>query len=278
MKIAVTGGAGKIGQYVVRELTGASHQVVVLDRVAPPAQEGVQWVRADMEDFGEVLSAIRGTDAVIHLAAYTMPYKEIPNHVLFKGNILATYNIHEAAYELGIRRVVTMSSGAALGWAYRDKEIKPQYLPVDENHPLMPQDPYGVSKLCGEEIARSFTNKCGMETVALRPAWVIFPENIQGVQKAGGRAPTKFDVYSYTDVRDLATACRLAVETPGIKCEVLFIVGDDSTCSQPLSEVLPRLMPEIGDMAKSLTGKKSATSNEKAKKILGWQPRYSWRG
>jgi nucleoside-diphosphate-sugar epimerase len=142
----------------------------------------------------------------------------------------------------------------------------------------MPQDPYGVSKLCGEEIARSFTNKCGMETVALRPAWVIFPENIQGVQKAGGRAPTKFDVYSYTDVRDLATACRLAVETPGIKCEVLFIVGDDSTCSQPLSEVLPRVMPEIGDMAKSLTGKKSATSNEKAKKILGWQPRYSWRG
>lgn len=278
MKIAVTGGAGKIGQHVVRELTSVSHHVVVLDRVAPPAQERVQWVRADMEDFGEVMSAIHGTDAVIHLAAYTMPYKETPNHVLFKGNILATYNIHEAAYQLGIRRVVTMSSGAALGWAYRDREIKPRYLPVDENHPLMPQDPYGVSKLCGEEIARSFTNKCGMETVALRPAWVIFPENIPGVQKAGGRPPTKFDVYSYTDVRDLAAACRLAVETPGIKCEVLFIVGDDSTCSQPLSEALPRLMPEIGDMAKGLTGKKSGTSNEKAKKILGWQPRYSWRG
>jgi len=278
MKIAVTGGAGKIGQYVVRELTSASHQVVVMDRVAPPAQEKVQWVRADMEDFGEVLSAIRGVDAVIHLAAYTMPYKEIPNHVLFRGNIIATYNIHEAAYQLGIRRVVTMSSGAALGWAYREREIKPQYLPLDENHALNPQDPYGVSKLCGEEIARAFTNKCGMETVALRPAWVIFPENIPGVQKAGGRPPTKFDVYSYTDVRDLATACRLAVEVPGIKCEVFFIVGDDSTCSQPLSEVLPRLMPEIGDMAKSLTGKKSATSNEKAKKLLGWQPHYSWRG
>jgi nucleoside-diphosphate-sugar epimerase len=277
MKIAISGGSGKIGQYVVRELLGAGHGVTVVDKVPPPAADHVRWVRADLEDYGEVVSALKGVDAVAHLAAYTMPYRDVPDHVLFRGNTMATYHVHEAAYCLGIRRVVSTSSGAVLGWAYGEREIKPKYLPVDEDHPLMPQDPYGLSKLCGEEIARSYTLKADMETIALRPAWVIFPEIVERVRRQGGRPPTKFDVYTYIDVRDLAAAYRQAVEVPGIRHERLYIVADDSTTTEPLCDVLPRLMPGIGDMAKSLTGNRAGISNEKAKKLLKWQPRYSWR-
>ena len=89
-----------IGQYVVQEILGAGHDVTVFDRVPPPAKEGVRWVRGDIEDLGEVISALRGAEAVVHLAAFTMPYRDVPDHVLFRGNLLGTYNVHEAAFTL----------------------------------------------------------------------------------------------------------------------------------------------------------------------------------
>jgi nucleoside-diphosphate-sugar epimerase len=277
LKVVVTGGSGKIGQYVVRELLGASHQVTVFDRVPPPPAEGCHWVRGDIEDFGDVMSVLLGADAVVHLAAFAMPYQEAPNHVLFRTNTVGTYNVHEAAACLGIRRVVSTSSGAIVGWTYRTRELRPEYLPIDEEHPVSPQDPYGLSKLCGEAVARGYTLKCGMETIALRPAWVMIPEESDRLRTQGGRKPQRFDVFAYIDVRDLATAYRQAVEVPGLNHEVFYIVADDSVSSEPLCDLLPRLMPDLGPMAKDLTGTRSGVSNEKAKRMLHWQPCYSWR-
>lgn len=262
---------------MVRELLGASHKVVVFDKMRPPAAEGSRWVRGDIEDYGEVLSALFGADAVIHLAAYAMPYQEVPNHVLFRTNTLGTYNIHEAAACLGIKRVVSTSSGAVVGWTYRTQEFRPQYLPVDEDHPVSPQDPYGLSKLCGEAVARGYTLKCGMETIALRPAWVMTPDVSDQLRAQGGRKPQRFDVFAYIDVRDLATSYRQALEVPGLSHEVFYIVADDSVSSEPLCDLLPRLMPDLGDMAKDLTGFKPGVSNQKAKRLLQWQPIHSWR-
>lgn len=276
MKIVVTGGSGKVGRYLLKELLAANHQVTVFDQFPPPEGQGVRWVKGDLQDLGDVIGVLSGAEVVVHLAAYPIPYREIPDHVLFTNNVVATYNVHEAAFRLGIRRVVSASSGAIVGWAYGEREIRPQYLPVDEDHPVMPQDPYGLSKLCGENIARSYTHKCDMETIALRPAWVVFPEMAEGLRKQGGRRG-KFDVYTHIDPRDLATAFLQAVAVPGLKYEVLFIVADDSTSNEPLCDLLPRLMPGIGDMAKSLTGTRSGITNERAKRVLKWQPRYSWR-
>src|SRR5437763_5679453 len=109
MKIVVTGGLGKIGQYVVRELTGengsgASHQVTVFDRVKGPEQGPVRYITGEIQDLGQAVGVLAGADAVIHLAAV---HRQgiTTNDVTFRTNVQGTFNVHEAAWRLGIRRV-----------------------------------------------------------------------------------------------------------------------------------------------------------------------------
>ena len=283
MKIVVTGGVGKIGQWVVSELTANAaqpHQVTVFDRVpgpqSGPFQQGpVRYLLGDTLDLGQVLGALAGADAVIHLAALPAP-RFTTDDVTFRTNVLGTFNVHEAAWRLGIKRVVSASSTAALGWVYRERDFLPDYLPLDEDHPLAPQDAYGLSKQAVENIARSYANR-GMETVMLRPPGVLTPEQMDELRAAGGRRPPRFSLCDYIDLRDLASAFRLAVERPLSGGTPLFVVADDSNAAEPLALLLPKLLPEIGDMAKQLTGTESGVSNARAKEVLGWQPRYSWR-
>ena len=280
MKILVTGGTGKIGQYVVRELLRndrgkSAHEVIVLDRVPGPESSTVKYLLGDVQDLGQVFEAVVGCDAVIHLAAMKNP-NVATTKLTFETNVVGTFNVHHAAFRFGVKRVVSTSSIAILGWSYSERDFEPDYLPVDEEHPVKPQDVYGLSKEIGEDIARSYTRK-GLETVVLRPGGVMTPEALEQIRKEGGRRPRKFQTCCYIDVRDLATAYRLAVERPVPSGMVLFVVADDSVVAEPLCDLLPRLMPAVRDKARSLTGTKSAVSTARIKELLGWKPVYSWR-
>ena len=281
MRVVVTGGTGKLGQFVVRELRDSdggrpAHEVVVLDRVAGPEQAGVRYVVGDVTALGQVIGTCAGADAIIHLAAIRR-WGIAPNDVTFRTNVMGTFNVHEAAYRLGIRRVASVSSEAIYGWDYREREFAPDYLPLDEDHPVRPQDAYGLSKEVGEAIARSYTAKCEMETVILRPPWIVAPEELAELRRNGGREPTRFHVHNYVDARDLAVAFRLAVERPLTGCVVLYVMADDPVVGEPLSDVMPRFLPETAEMARPFTSSRPASSNARAKAVLGWQPRYSWR-
>jgi nucleoside-diphosphate-sugar epimerase len=280
MRVVVTGGAGKLGRWVVRDLAEPAddlprHQVTVFDRVPGTAPPGGRWLIGDVEDLGQVLGALGGAEAVIHLAAIPRPWITTDD-VTFRTNVLGAYNVHEAAYRLGIRRVVTAGSQAILGWDYRERDFAPSYLPVDEDHPVSPQDPYGLSKEVTEGIARSYARR-GMETVVLRPNWVITPDELEQLRRQGGRQPAGFKLYSYIDARDAARAFRLAIERPIQGAEVLFVVADDSAVAEPLRDVLPRLLPLVGDLARDLGPGQPAITNARAKRVLGWQPVRSWR-
>jgi nucleoside-diphosphate-sugar epimerase len=275
MKILVTGGLGKVGQWVVRELLdGPAHEVTVLDRVLGPERGAVKYLVGDVQDLGQVMEAMADSEAVIHLAAIHNP-NIATTSVTYQTNVVGTFNVHHAAFRLGIKRVVSASSNAIVGWSYGDRFV-PDYLPIDEDHPLRPEDVYGLSKEIGETIARSYTGK-GLETVMLRPSGVISPEELEQIKKDGGRRPAGFHAYSYIDARDLAAAFRLAVERSIPGGTVLFVVADDSTVAEPLCDLYPRVMPSIGDKARSLTGGKGSYSNARAKRVLGWQPVHSWR-
>ncbi len=278
MKILVTGGSGKIGSYVVAELISAGHEVTVFDRALPAEQQQARYTQGDGEDLGQVIGAcaLAGAEAIVHTAGIPLP-GQTTDDVLFRVNVMTTYNVHEAALHVGIRRVVSTSSQAALGWPYHTRDILPSYLPIDEAHPVQPQHAYSISKVAGEYIARAYADRSDMETVALRPARVVWPDVLDQLHREGGVKPRRFDLFGYVDARDLAVAFRLAVEKPGIKHEVLLTPAEDSIVAEPLCDIMPRLEPRIGNMAAELTGTRSAISGERAHKVLGWRPTHSWR-
>ena len=274
MKILVTGGQGKVGRFVVQELVNSAHEVTVFDQMPGPERGAIRYLVGDIQDLGQVIEAMHGADAVIHLAAIHNPNIATAT-VTYQTNVVGTFNVHHAAFRLGIKRVVSASSNAVVGWSYSDNFV-PDYLPVDEDHPLRPEDPYGLSKEIGETIARSYALK-GLETVSLRPSGVVTPEELEAIKETGGRKPSGFQAYSYIDARDLALAFRLAVVRSLPGATVMFVVADDSTIAEPLSELYPRVKPSIGNKASMLTGSRAAYANARAKKLLGWKPVYSWR-
>ncbi len=283
MKVVVTGGSGKLGRWVVRELISGAHDapphdVTVFDRARGPAAEAVRHLSGDIVDLGHVVGALGGADAVIHLAAIPT-HSVAPNEDTFRVNVMGTFNVHEAAWRLGIGRVVTMSSEAVLGWApgAMVREVAPQYLPIDEDHPLGAQDAYGLSKIACEAIARSYAAKCDMTAIALRPPWIASPAEMLEIHRNGGRPVTEFGPCHYIDARDLALACRRAVERPLSGFHVLFVGAGESTVAEPLASLYPRLMPAIGDTASALTGTSAWVSIERARQTLDWSPGRSWR-
>jgi nucleoside-diphosphate-sugar epimerase len=278
MKIVVTGGAGKLGQAVVEELRQSGHDVVSFDRRRPQPAGGTRSLIGDIVDLGQVYGALADSDAVIHLAGIST-HSVVSNEETFRINTMGAFNVHEAAWRLGIRRVVMMSSEAVLGWAPGSYErlVLPRYLPIDEDHPCIAQDCYGLSKIACEAIAASYAAKSDMELVILRPPWIISPDELRAIARSGGTPVSNFRLYHYVDCRDLAVACRLAVERPIRGCQTLFVGSGETIISESLAQVYPRLVPEIGDMASCLTGGAAPVSIARARDILGWTPKHSWR-
>jgi nucleoside-diphosphate-sugar epimerase len=277
MRILVTGSAGKLGQWVVRELKSHNHHVTAFDRVHTTVAAD-RVLMGDIEDLNAVAAAVEGAGAVLHLAG-------IPTHGLvsddetFRINVMGSFNVHQAARLGGVPRVVSMSSEAVLGWAPGSwqREHLPDYLPIDEDHPCRPQDCYGLSKLAMEAVGRSFTDRCGMVTIFIRAPWIIAPEELDQLTRNNGRPVKDFGLYHYIDARDLAEACRLAVEVDLAGSQALFVGSGETTVSISLAELYPKLAPAIGERAAKLTGRRGPVSIERARHVLGWSPKRSWR-
>jgi nucleoside-diphosphate-sugar epimerase len=152
MNIIVTGGSGHTGKSVVKHLLEHTSAVRIADQ-NPPLDDRTPYTLCDLEDFGQVVAALKGADAIVHLAAIPRPTFH-PSHVVFRTNVLAAYNVFEAAATLGIERVIYASSISITGYPFYERFFEPLYVPIDEEHPAAPQDAYGLSKYLGEEIGR----------------------------------------------------------------------------------------------------------------------------
>lgn len=265
-----------MGRYVVDELLG-THEVAIFDRRAPERTD-VPCIQGDILNLEDTRSALKGADAVIHLAAIPNPLSD-PGEVVMHVNTMGTYIVHQAASEVGVRRVVQASSDSSYGFVFREREVSPDYLPLDEEHPQKPQDPYGLSKKIGEEIGRSFTRRCGMETAFMRICFVWFPEMAVSYRPlTQGPSERKWmnGLWLYNDARDVARAFRLAVETEGITCEAFLISAEDNGTVFDTMDLVRKYYPNT-PIRGTIRGRASLADGSKARQMLGFEPKHTWQ-
>ncbi|MBL4812375.1 MAG: NAD-dependent epimerase/dehydratase family protein [Rhodobacteraceae bacterium] len=291
MRIFFTGGAGKAGRYAVQYLTEQGHQVTNIDQIMLD-QPGVDNLKVELTDAGQVYSAMaqmagfgeldapmpaRRYDAVVHFAAIARVLI-VPDNETFRINAMATYNVLEAATRLGIPKIIIASSETTYGICFAHGELKPDYVPVDEEHPTLPHDSYAMSKVVNEATARSFQARTGADIYALRINNVIEPheyaQNFPAyVEDASLR---RRNIFGYIDARDLGHMVDCCLKTDGLGYEVFNVANDDSSVGMETSEIMERFYPGV-PMITDMGPTDTFYANGKAKRMVGFAPQYGWR-
>jgi UDP-glucose 4-epimerase len=279
MRILVTGARGKVGAAAVAALVDAGHDVTATDLGRPRFEadrDAIPYKQADLTDAGDAYAVVPGHDAVVHAAAIPDPTSN-PPHRVFQNNLMATFNTLEAALRSGVPRFVNLSSETVPGFLFPERAWLPDYLPVDEQHPVRPQDPYATAKHFGEQLLDGAVRRADIACVSIRPSWVQWEGNYEMNIGPSLREPAVSEgFWAYIDAYDLADAIRLAAEarTPGH--EVVYIATPDVAAQEPLEELARRFH---GDAAPEIrpSDEPGAISIAKARRLLGYDPRRSWR-
>lgn len=291
MRILFTGGSGKAGRHAIAHLVEQGHHVTNADLV-PLDLPGVNTLQVDLTDSGQVFNALHayagfeelepGTgvpsyDAVVHFAAVPRILL-YPDNETFRINTLSTYNVLDAATKLGIQKVIFASSETTYGICFADGEVKPEYIPIDEEHPTVPQDSYAMSKVVNEVTARSFHARSGIDIYGLRINNVIEPHEYatQFPAYIDNPALRRRNIFAYIDARDLGHMVDCCLNTDGLGFEVFNVANDDLSVDISTSEVIGRFYQGLRQ-TRPMDENETFYSNAKAKRMVGFKPKYSWR-
>ncbi|HTW07090.1 MAG TPA: NAD(P)-dependent oxidoreductase [Acidimicrobiales bacterium] len=282
MRVLVTGARGRIGRHVVDQLVARGDEVVAIDRAPLGEQavpEGVTAHQVDLLEIERTRSLSAGCDALVHLAAIPSPRQDVAEEV-FRVNVVSTFNVLQAFTDAGGGRAVLASSLSALGMSWGPRVFSPLYAPVDEEHPLFPADAYGLSKEVTERTGEMFHRRAGTTVVMLR-----FPGVFDAVRRAERIAALRRDPGTEVDVRelwayiyhdDVASAFVLGVHADISGCEVVNVGAADTLCEVATVELLRRYHPTT-EIRAAIEGTAPVWSIEKARRLLGFTPRHSWR-
>jgi nucleoside-diphosphate-sugar epimerase len=272
-RVVVTGGSGKAGRAVVADLLAHGDDVLNVDLVRSAAVACDQLV-ADLTDFGETVEALRGADAVVHLAAIPAPGLR-PDALTFDVNATSTYNVFSAATTLGLRRVVWASSETVLGLPFQRE--RPAYAPIDEEHPAYPEFSYALAKLISEEMARQFNRWTGIPFVGLRFSNVMEPHDYADFPGYWDDPELRrWNLWGYVDARDVAQSCRLALRDDVGGAEVFIVAAADTVMNRPSAALMTAVYPDV-EIRGELGEFETLLSIDKARRLLGYEPAYSWR-
>jgi len=275
----VTGATGDVGSWVCDRLVDAGIDVVGVDHERPAGTRAGLSVRAvDLRDAGETWETVYETnpDAVVHCAAVSNPLDN-PGTRVFDNNTRSTYNALVAAGRGGAE-VVWLSSQAAYGALFATGEWVPDYLPIDEDHPMRPEDPYGVSKVCSEEIAKMVARRFDVPVTTVRATTIHTPDDHR-------TRPPREDVSldsdalagnfgSYVDVRDVAGMVTAALAADRRGYDDFLCVADENALGPPTAEIVASICGTLPEQC-ALSGKESALTNAKARRELDWEPVHS---
>lgn len=283
MRIAVTGAAGRIGRTTLQELKLAGHTAWALDRGLPPGGSSDRSLFVNLADAGSVYGALGAMkaegpiDGVIHLGAYPN-LAHHPAEEVFVNNTFACANIAAACRALGITRVAYTSSITVYALNTQVKRGAITRLPIDESLPPRPDNAYALSKWVGEQIFALAGHEWGLQTASLRPSLVIGPDEWQTPRGQPREHPA--GLWSHVDSRDVALIARLAIERldelgPGN--HPFNTNAAISHSRRPVAEMIPKALPELASVPSSLKDLDPAFSIDKARRLLGYEPRYSWQ-
>lgn len=274
----VTGATGDVGSRVADRLADRGVRVVGIDRDRPSETRSNLTFRAvDLRDAAETWETIHETDpdVVVHCAAIADPLGN-PGTRVFDNNTSSTYNTLTAAGRVDAE-VVWTSSQAAYGALFASSPWVPEYLPIDEAHPRRPEDPYGVSKVCSEEVAKTVARRYDVPVTTIRPATVRLPDEHRSRPPKEDADLTSDEVRgsfgSFVDVRDVVRMVEAALAADRDGYETYLCVADENYLGPTTTEIVEAMcgrLPEECD----LDGQQAALSNAKAREELGWEPIY----
>jgi nucleoside-diphosphate-sugar epimerase len=286
-----TGGSGKAGKHAVAYLLAQGHRVLNVDRV-PLDLEGVDNRLADITDAGQIYDVMfsyagfdelePGTgvpkfDAVVHFAAVPRMLLTSDNEC-YRVNTIGTYNVIDAALKAGVRKIIFASSETTYGVCFADGERKPEYIPVDEEHPVVPEDSYAMSKVANEVTARSFQRRSGADIYGLRINNVIEPHEYEQ------NFPTYFadpsmrrrNIFAYIDARDLGQMVDRCLKTDGLGFEMFNVSNNEHSVALTTQEIIDAYYADV-PQKDTMGVDQTFYSNEKAKRLLGFAPQHSWK-
>jgi nucleoside-diphosphate-sugar epimerase len=280
-RVAVTGGSGKLGRAVVRDLMDHGYDVINLDSAGPREQPS-PFIRIDLTDYGQVVDALTtndalnggAVDAVVHLAAIPAPGL-VANPTTFANNAPATYNVFAAARAAGITNVVWASSETVLGLPFT---TPPPYIPVDEEYPARPESTYSLVKHLEEQMAAQFCRwNPALKMVGLRFSNVMDPEDYAAFPEFDKDPRSRiWNLWGYIDARDGAQAVRKALEFDGTGVEVFVIANADTVMSRSSASLAAEYFPDV-PVTRQLGEHETMLGIDKAKRVLGYDPQHSWR-
>lgn len=279
MRVGVTGGSGKLGRACIHELLENDYEVINFDNTVPK-DLACPTVRLELTDYGQVVDALSGTedrysslDAVVHLAAIPAPGLQ-SNVATFHNNIACTYNVFNAARTVGIKNLVWASSETLLGLPF---DVAPPYIPVDEKC-TRPESTYSMVKGLEEEMARQFCRwDPSLKMLGLRFSNVLDKGDYAHFSDfQDDPLKRKWNLWGYIDSRDGAQAVRRALELKSTGTDIFIIASPDTVMNTPNAELLAAVFPDV-PLAHPVEPHETLLSIEKAKRVLGYTPQYSWR-
>jgi nucleoside-diphosphate-sugar epimerase len=272
MRIVVTGGSGKAGRWVVRDLRAHGHDVVNVDLV-PDGSANDLFLLTDLTDGGQVADVVHGADAVVHLAAIPAPGLR-PAGETFRINALSTWNVFHAAANAGVGRVVWASSETVLGLPF---DRPPDFAPIDESITPRPESSYALSKLVGETLAAQTNRQTGIPFVGLRISNIMEPSDYARFPSWQDDARVrKWNLWGYVDARDVASAIRLAVEGDTTGAEVCILAAADTVMTRDSADLLREVFPDV-PVRREITGRESLLAIGRARELLGYEPAHRWQ-
>jgi nucleoside-diphosphate-sugar epimerase len=286
--VIVTGGSGKAGRAAIRELLAHGYQVMNVDTVAP-AEPLCHFMKTDLNDLGQAVDALRlmaGTidrrrmgigepPAVIHFAGIPAPGLA-PDATIFQKNVMTTYNVFSAAIRAGLKRVVWASSETTYGIPFT--RSPPIHAPITEEHPLVPESGYALAKVLCERAAGEMNRwNPGTVFVGLRISNIFEEQDYATIPSFwADPALRRWNLWSWVDARDVAQACRLGMEADVSGAEVFTIAAADTLMRTPSRDLMSAHFPK-SKLADELGEFETLLSIGKARRMLGYSPRHSWR-